>query len=139
MSGSPGAFPSPAGAFFPAAAVAALLGASLLAATGRFEAAAALTLGAAVAIVGALWLAELVRRFGARGATPASGITWKLATTGFLRYGLAGLALWWAVEAFPRQVPWLLAGTSVVLVGAAWQAATAGSRNPGSEGEGRKD
>ncbi|MFI5182178.1 MAG: hypothetical protein ACHQPI_12375 [Thermoanaerobaculia bacterium] len=139
MSDAPGASPAPRTGFFSAAGLAAILGASLLAATGRFEAAAALTLGAAVAIVGAFWLADLVRRFGARGASPASGITWKFAATGLLRYGLAGLALWWAVETFPREIPWLLAGTSVVLVGAAWQAATEREEKPGAEGEGRQD
>jgi len=135
----PGASPAPRKAFFRAALLAALLGAALLLATGRFRAAAALTLGASVAIVGALWLADLVRRLGARGASPASGITWKFATTGLFRYGLAGLALWGAVKAFPGEVPWLLAGTSVVLIGAAWQAATERDGEPETEGEGRPD
>ncbi len=139
MSDASGPSPSPRRAFFSAAALAAVLGATLLGAVGRFRAALALTLGAAVAIVGALWLADLVRRFGARGASPASGITWKFATTGFFRYGLAALAIWWGVETFPGEVPWLLAGTTVVLIGAAWQVATERDGKPGAEGEGRKD
>ncbi len=139
MSDVSGISPAPRTAFFRAAALAAILAASLLGAAGRFRAAAALTLGAAVAIVGALWLADLVRRFGARGVSPASGITWKFATTGLLRYGLAAIAIWWAVETFPGEVPWLLAGTSVVLIGAAWQVATERDPKPGADEEGRKD
>ena len=139
MSGEPSTSPAPRRSFFKAAAVAAILGASLLGAMGRFQAAGALTLGAAVAIVGALWLADLVRRFGARRASPASRITWTVATTGLFRYGLAALAIWWAVETFPGEVPWLLAGTTVVLIGAVWQVATEHDGKPGAEEEGRKD
>ena len=139
MSAAPGASPAPRRAFFSAASVAAILGASLLGAVGRLRAAAALTLGAAVAIVGALWLADLVRQFGARRASPASRITWTFATTGLFRYGLAALAIWWAVETFPAEVPWLLAGISVVVIGAAWQVATERDGKPGTEEEGRND
>lgn len=139
MSDASGVPPLPRRAFFSAAALTAILGAALLGAAGHFRAALALTLGAAVAIVGALWLADLVRRFGTRGASPASGITWKFATTGLLRYGLAALAIWWGVETFPGEVPWLVAGTTVVLIGAAWQVATERDGKPGTEEEGRKD
>lgn len=97
-------------------------------ALGLFRAALALTLGAAVAIVSALWLADVARRLpvpgpdaardGAgqrespRGSSPAAGAG-KFGLKGVLRYGLTGLALFGAVRALPDQVPWLLAGLTI--------------------------
>lgn len=95
-----------------------------LGATGRFRAAAALTLGAAVAIVGALWLTGVVRRFGAPDMSAASGFNWKIAATGLLRYGFAALVLYGAVRALPEEIPWLLLGTSVAVAAAVWQGLT---------------
>ncbi len=104
------------------AVVLGLLFASGLGATGHFRAAVALTLGAAVAIVGALWLSDLVGRFGALQAPAGPGFNWKFAATGLLRYGFAGLILWGAVKTFPEEIPWLLLGTSVAVLAALWQA-----------------
>ncbi len=107
--------------FFRSAAILALLMALALGATGRFRAAAALTLGAAVAIVGALWLADLVHRFGALEPSAAPESSWKFAATGLLRYGVAGLLVWGAVRLFPQEIPWILLGTSVAVLAAVWQ------------------
>jgi hypothetical protein len=96
----------------------ALLGASALAATGRFQGAISLTLGAAVSIVGALWLADLVARLRAFPGAPADGFDWKFAFGSVLRYALAGLALFWAVTSMPAEVPWLLAGVTVPVLAA---------------------
>ena len=109
------------GPFVRRAASLALILAAALGATGRFRAAVALTLGASVAIVGALWLTGLVRRFGAPDMSAAGGFNWKIAATGLLRYGFAGLVLYGAVRAFPEEIPWLLLGTSVAMIAAAWQ------------------
>ncbi len=109
------------GPFVRKAALLGLILASALGVTGRFRAAIALTLGASVAIVGALWLTGVVRRFGAPDMSAAGGFNWKIAATGLLRYGFAGLVLYGAVRAFPEEIPWLLVGTSVAVVAAAWQ------------------
>jgi hypothetical protein len=109
------------GPFVRRASALSLLLALGLGATGRFRAAAALTLGAFVAIVGALWLTGVVRRFGAPDMSAASGFNWKIAATGLLRYGFAGLVLYGAVRAFPEEVPWLLLGTSAAVAAAVWQ------------------
>jgi hypothetical protein len=108
--------------FFRSTGLVALLMALVLGVAGRFRAAAALTLGAAVAIVGALWLAELVHRFGAVEPSAASETSWRFAATGLIRYGLAGLLVWGAVRLFPREIPWILLGTSVAVMAAVWQA-----------------
>ncbi len=101
------------------AMVLALLGASGLAATGRFRPALALTLGAAVAIVSALWLSDFLGRFAApERSTPARN-DWKLGLKAVLRYGLIGVALWASVQAFPADVPWLVGGLSTVVAAAA--------------------
>ena len=92
------------------------LGATLLGATGRFSAAFALTLGAAVAIVSAFWLASLVERLEAPRPGAAARITWKFGLMGALRYAVAGAALFWAVRWVPAQIPWLLTGLSTVVV-----------------------
>jgi hypothetical protein len=110
--------------FFRSAGILTLLMALALGATGHFRAAAALTLGAAVAIVGALWLAELVHRFGAPERSAAPESSWKFAAKGLLRYGLAGLLVWGGVRLFPQEIPWLLLGTSVAVLAAVWQSVT---------------
>lgn len=110
--------------FFRSAGVLTLLMAAALAATGRFRAAGALTLGAAVAIVGALWLAELVDRFGGLEPSAALESRWKFATKGLIRYGVAGLLVWGGVSLFPREIPWLLLGASAAVLAAVWHVAT---------------
>lgn len=102
------------------AVVIALLGATGLGALGLFAPALALTLGASVAIVSALWLSNLVGRLVAspRGAT-ASGINGKQAASSTLRYGVLGLALWGGTKAVPGEIPWFLAGLSAVVVAVA--------------------
>ena len=83
------------------------------------RAAVALTPGAAVAIVSALWLAEIFGRFAAPERSTPARIDWKLGLKAVLRYALVGLALWASVQAFPAEVPWLLGGVSTVVAGAA--------------------
>ena len=90
-----------------------------LAAAGRFRSALALTLGASVAIVSALWLAEIFGRFAAPERSTPARIDWKLGLKAVLRYALVGVALWASVQAFPAEVPWLLAGVSTIVLGAA--------------------
>jgi hypothetical protein len=100
---------------FRLSAILGLLGASGLAAFGRFQAAVALTLGAAVAIVSALWLAELVGRFKApEQATPAR-FDWKFGLKAVLRYAFVGLALWGALRVLPADVRWVVVGLSTVV------------------------
>lgn len=101
------------------AAVLALVGAAGLSLAGRFRGALALTLGAAVSIVGALWLADLAGRLRPSPGRSAAGFDWKFAVKSVLRYALAGVALFWGVTSFPAEVPWLLAGVSVTVVAAA--------------------
>lgn len=112
--------PEPPGrAYLRTAVVLALLGASGLAALGRFRPAVALTLGAAVAIVSALWLSDFFGRFAApERSTPARN-DWKLGFKAVLRYAVIGLSLWASVQAFPAEVPWLLGGLSTVVAAAA--------------------
>lgn len=100
------------------AAVLALLTASGLAALGRFRPALALTLGAAVAIVSALWLSDFLGRFAAPDRTSPARLDWKLGLKAVLRYGLIGLTLWGSVQAFPADVPWLVGGLSTVVAAA---------------------
>lgn len=98
----------------------AVLAATGLGALGLFAPALALTLGACVAIVSALWLSNLVGRLAAspRGAT-ASGINGKQVASSTLRYGVLGLALWGGTKAVPGEIPWFLAGLSAVVVAVA--------------------
>lgn len=100
-----------------ALALAGLAG-TLLAALGRFRPALALTLGAAVAIVSALWLSDFLGRFAAPERSPPARLDWKLGLKAVLRYGLVGVALWASVQAFPADVPWLLGGLSTVVAAA---------------------
>jgi len=109
---------TPVRGFLRRAVAIALLGGSALAATGRFRGALVLTLGAAVAIVGALWLADLVARFGALPGATADRFDWKFAFGSVLRYALAGVALFWTVTSMPAEVPWLAAGVTVPVLAA---------------------
>jgi hypothetical protein len=109
---------SPGRSWVRTAAFVALLTASGTAATGRFRPALALTLGAAVAIVSALWLSDLFGRLTAPERSAPARIDWKLGLKAVLRYVLLGLALWASVQAFPAEVPWLLGGLSAVVAAA---------------------
>jgi hypothetical protein len=101
------------------AAALGVLGATGLAALGRFRPALALTLGASVAIVSALWLSDFLGRFAAPDRSSPARLDWKLGFKAVLRYGLIGLALWASVQAFPADVPWLVGGLSTVVAAAA--------------------
>lgn len=92
-----------------------LLGASALGATGRLEAAFALTLGALVAIVSALWLSGLVGRLTAADRSAGSTLGWKFALGGALRYAAFAVLVFWGVKTVPAQLSWLLVGASVVV------------------------
>jgi hypothetical protein len=93
-----------------------LLGALALGAAGRFQSALALTLGTSVAIVSALWLAEVVERLSAVRQGSSAQFDRKFGFKAALRYAVVGLLLWGAVRLLPAQVPWLLAGLSTVLL-----------------------
>jgi hypothetical protein len=103
---------------FRGALVAALLGALFLGAFGRFREAAALTAGAAVAIVSGLWLSDVAGRLIVPRLRAASRQNWKLALRALLRYAFVGLATYGAVRLFQDEVPWLLGGLSAVVLGA---------------------
>ena len=143
MSASPEPGPDagvPARGFLRRGVAIALLGGLALAATGRFRGALALTLGAAVSIVGALWLADLVSRFRAYPGGSADGFDWKFAFGSVLRYALAGVALFWTVTSMPDEVPWLLAGVTVpVLAAMADGFRGAGGRETEPRGRARDD
>ncbi len=109
---------TPGRRWFRSAAVLALLAGTGLAALGRFRPALALTLGAAVAIVSALWLSDFLGRFAAPDRSTPARLDWKLGFKAVLRYGLVGLALWASVQAFPADVPWLVGGLSTVVAAA---------------------
>jgi hypothetical protein len=114
----PGDAGRPGRPWFRTAAILTLLAASGTAATGRFRPALALTLGALVAIVSALWLSDLFGRFAAPERSTPARIDWKLGLKAVLRYVLLGLALWASVQAFPADVPWLVGGLSTVVAAA---------------------
>jgi hypothetical protein len=117
----------------------ALLGGSALAATGRFRGALALTIGGAVGIVGALWLADLVARFGALPGASTDGFDWKFGFGSVLRYALAGVALFWTVTSMPAEVPWLLAGVTVPVLAAAGGAFRGAGRRDAEPRAGTRD
>lgn len=100
---------------FRLAAILGLLGATGLAAGGRFEAALALTLGAAVAIVSALWLSDLVGRFKAPEEVAPARFDWKFGLKAVLRYAFVGLALWGGLRMLPADVRWVIVGLSTVV------------------------
>ena len=116
--------------WFRTAATLALLAASGLAATGRFRPALALTLGAAVAIVSALWLSDFLGRLAAPERSTPARFDWKLGLKAVLRYGLIGVALWASVRAFPADVPWLIGGLSTVVAAAALEGILEHVRGP---------
>ena len=104
----------------------AALGATGLAALGRFRPALALTLGAAVAIVSALWLSDIVARLPPRrerAMTNTVRFDWKLGLKAALRYAVMGALLFAAIRIAPAEVPWLLAGASAVVLAVAAEAA----------------
>ena len=105
------------------AAVFAALGATALAALGRFRPALALTLGASVAIVSALWLSDVVSRLAALKGRAAARFDWKLGLKAALRYAVMGALLFASVRIVPAEVPWLLAGASAVVLAVAAEAA----------------
>ena len=116
MTGEAATAPSwPNPGFFRLAAILGLLGASALAALGRFQAALALTLGAAVAIVSALWLSDLVGRFKAPAPGAPARFDWKFGLKAVLRYAFVGLVLWGTVRALPADVRWVVVGLSTVV------------------------
>jgi len=101
--------------FFRLAAILGVLGALALAALGRFQAAVALTLGAAVAIVSALWLSDLVGRFKAPAPGAPARFDWKFGLKAVLRYAFVGFVLWATVRALPADVRWVVVGLSTVV------------------------
>lgn len=102
---------------FRAAAVVALLVALGLGALGWFREAAALTAGAAVAIVSGLWLSDVAGTLLVPRPRTASRTEWKIASRALLRYAFLGLAAYGSVRLFPDEVPWLLGGLSAVVLG----------------------
>jgi|KBSSwiStaDraftv2_1062776.scaffolds.fasta_scaffold00126_44 hypothetical protein len=102
-------------------------GAVALLALGRFRPALALTLGAAVAIVCALWLSDVVTDLAA-GVASAASFSWKFGLKAVFRWLVAGLALYGAVRWVPAEVPWLLAGTSAVVLSVMLQGLTEAGR-----------
>jgi len=105
----------PNAGFFRLATTLGLLGATSLAALGRFQSALALTLGAAVAIVSALWLSDLVGRFKAPAPGAPARFDWKFGLKAVLRYAFVGFVLWGTVRALPADVRWVVAGLSTVV------------------------
>lgn len=100
---------------FRLAAALGLLGATGLAAWGLFTAALSLTLGAAVAIVSALWLSDLVERFKAPEEIAPARFDWKFGLKAVLRYAFVGLALWAGLRMLPADVRWVVVGLSTVV------------------------
>jgi len=100
-----------------------LLGVTALCALGRFRQGLALTLGAAVAIVAAVWLSDVVGRVLVPRPQKANeqdrGFNAKLTLKALLRYAVVGFALWGAVRWVPDELPWLLAGLSAVVAAVA--------------------
>lgn len=124
---------------FRAAAFAALLAALLLGALGRFREAAALTAGAAVAIVSGLWLSDVAGTLLVPRPRTASRTDWKFASRALLRYAFLGLAAYGSVRFFPNEVPWLLGGLSAVVLGVlveGFRGAAAGRSQPEEEEDG---
>ncbi|MRR13307.1 hypothetical protein EG835_12830 [bacterium] len=124
---------------FCAATVGALLGALLLGGFGKFREAAALTAGAAVAIVSGLWLSDVAGKLLVPRLRAATRIDWKFAVRALLRYAFVGLAAFGSVLAFQGEVPWLLGGLSAVVLGVLVEGireAAAGRSEPGEEDDG---
>lgn len=102
---------------FRAAALAALFAALGLGIFGRFREAAALTVGAAVAIVSGLWLSDVAGRLLVPRPRAAARLDGKFAIRALLRYAFVGLAAYGSVRFFPDEAPWLLGGLSAVVLG----------------------
>jgi hypothetical protein len=102
---------------FRAATVVALLAALALGSLGRFREAAALTAGAAVAIVSGLWLSDVAGRLLVPRPRAANRLDGKFAARAVLRYAFIGLAAYGSVRLFPGEIPWLLGGLSAVVLG----------------------
>ena len=102
---------------FRAATHAALIAALALGALGRFREAAALTAGAAVAIVSGLWLSDVAGRLLVPRPRATARFDGKFALCALLRYAFVGLAVFGSVRFFPGEVPWLLGGLSAVVLG----------------------
>ena len=118
------------------AAVLAVLG---LGALGMFREAAALTAGAAVAIVSGLWLSDVAGKLLVPRPRAATRIGWKFAVRALLRYAFVGLAAFGSVLTFQGEVPWLLGGLSAVVFGVVvegFRGAAAGRSEPGEEEDG---
>jgi hypothetical protein len=96
------------------AAALALLGITGVAAMGRFRSSLALTLGASVAIVSALWLSDFVGRLAPERSANAR-LDVRFILKSILRYAFSGLVLLGAVRGLPDEVPWLLAGLSCLV------------------------
>ena len=124
---------------FRVAAVAALLGALALGALGLFREAAALTVGAAIAIVSGLWLSDVAGRLLVPRPRAAARTDWKFVARALLRYAFVGGAAYGAVRLFPGEVPWLLGGLSAVVLGVVAdgvRGAAAGRSEPEEEEDG---
>ncbi len=124
---------------FRAATLAALLAALGLGAFGRFREAAALTVGAAVAIVSGLWLSDVAGRLLVPRPRASTRLDWKFALRALLRYAFLGLAAYGSVRLFPDEVPWLLGGLSAVVLGVladGFRGGAAGRSTPEEEEEG---
>lgn len=111
--GAAASWPTPG--FFRLATILGLLAASALAGLGKFREALALTLGAGVAIVSALWLSDLVGRFKAPALGAPARFDWKFGLKAVLRYAFVGLVLWGTVRALPADVRWVVVGLSTVV------------------------
>jgi hypothetical protein len=121
---------------FRVATIAALLSVLALGALGMFREAAALTAGAAVAIVSGLWLSDVAGRLLVPRPRAATRLDWKFAVRALLRYAFVGLAAFGSVRLFPDEVPWLLGGLSAVVLGVlveGFRGAAAGRSGPEEE------
>jgi len=124
---------------FRVASLAALLAALALGALGKFPEAAALTAGAAVAIVSGLWLSDVAGRLLVPRPRASTRLDWKFALRALLRYAFLGLAAYGSVRLFPDEVPWLLGGLSAVVLGVladGFRGGAAGRSGPEEEEEG---
>lgn len=124
---------------FRVATAAALLVALALGALGEFREAAALTAGAAVAIVSGLWLSDVAGRLLVPRPRAATRLDGKFVLRALLRYAFVGLAAYGSVRLFPGEVPWLLGGLSAVVLGVlveGFRGGATGRSGPGEENEG---
>ena len=125
---------------FRVAAWATLLAVLALGTLGWFREAAALTAGAAVAIVSGLWLSDVAGRLLVPRPRAATRLDWKFALRALLRYAFVGLAAYGSVRLFPDEIPWLLGGLSAVVLGVladGFRDAVAGRSAPEEEDEGK--